>query len=949
MARSRTTISRRVRTSVLPVLLVLAFLWVPMPTAADAGRAASAEAQAVPPARLTVTAGPDEVRIDWQGAVAQDAAGAPVIAGEAPAGGLQPVEIGGLRVPARLVAVRVPDGAAVTPRIQAITAAPWLGALPKATRTATETILADTPAATGLPIAPITMLRDGRIRGVRVVVLAFSPLFLRDGQAQAASSVQATIPGVSLFSTDGNVLSAQTGPFLAPAAVTPPTNSIAALDAITVRVAHEGIQRITGAALAAAGLDLAQLDPAGVHLWRNGVEIPLDAQEVVNGRLAAATALRFYASAPGDRWNSTDTYWLIVSGSNALRMAQRSVPVGTGVLATTAVEARSWRHNALYDSLLPGPHGDHWYAVDLASGPGGPPANWTVQLTNTLPLITGPVVITITGSSRVDGPHHLMATLGGVSQALDWKGDGDWSESLTFSSSAADLSLTMPSPAADDSVLVDGVAWTRPVTLDAGGKGAVFAGMRGVYHYHLVNVPAQAAVYDVSNPLAPAVLSIPSGTTLDFGDGPQPHTYLLAGVGTVYEPVLAHHAAVDLAAQLNADTLYIAPAAFQAELAPLLAWRTSQGRGARAIDVQSIYDAWSYGQVSPDAIRAFLRYASATWMWSPQSVVLVGDGTSDPLDFTAHHNADFIPPYLAMVDPWAGETACETCYAQLDGDNPLDDLLPDVALGRLPVKSAAELHTFVQKLLTYEKIPHVGAWGGRETFITDNYREADNTADPAGDFWTFADAAIAQQPGFVTVQRMYYDPSPSNLGDPWHVGDALVAYQNTLDLLNRGASLVVYAGHSHQWQWAITDPATVPSYLLGLYDTDALTNAGRPAVLLEMTCLTSAFQTPAFSGTTIDERFLLHPTGGAVAVWGSTGLGILNGHDKLLDGFYGRLWQDGTGRAALGDLTAAGYLNVFTNGACCQSSARVFALLGDPLTEVSVAVYPHVYLPVTIK
>jgi len=79
--------------------------------------------------------------------------------------------------------------------------------------------------------------------------------------------------------------------------------------------------------------------------------------------------------------------------------------------------------------------------------------------------------------------------------------------------------------------------------------------------------------------------------------------------------------------------------------------------------VQAIYDAWSFGQISPDAIRAFIRYAAATWNRAPTVVTLVGDGTSDPLNYTKRDNISFIPPYLAMVDPWIGETACETCYA----------------------------------------------------------------------------------------------------------------------------------------------------------------------------------------------------------------------------------------------------------------------------------------------
>jgi hypothetical protein len=196
----------------------------------------------------------------------------------------------------------------------------------------------------------------------------------------------------------------------------------------------------------------------------------------------------------------------------------------------------------------------------------------------------------------------------------------------------------------------------------------------------------------------------------------------------------------------------------------------------------------------------------------------------------------------------------------------------------------------------------------------------------------------------METRRLYYDPSPSRPAQPWREPSAAQAYLHTLELLNGGAGLVTYVGHSHQWQWAVTDATSEPSYLLGLYDADDLTNTGEPFVLLEMTCLTAAFQTPAYSGTTIDERLLLAP-GGAVAVWGSAGLGVAHGHDALQHGFHSALWSAAPMTARIGALTAAGYLDLFTSGGCCQDALRTFALLGDPLTAARVRPARRVYLP----
>ncbi len=293
---------------------------------------------------------------------------------------------------------------------------------------------------------------------------------------------------------------------------------------------------------------------------------------------------------------------------------------------------------------------------------------------------------------------------------------------------------------------------------------------------------------------------------------------MLADVGTLQTPEARAHTPANLATPRDADVLYLAPAAFPSALAPLAARRQAQGHKVAVIDVQAIYNAWSYGQVSPDAIRAFLRYAAATWPHAPRAVTLVGDGTADPRDYSARHSPNIIPPYLAMVDPWVGETACETCYAQLDGDGPLADALPDLMLGRLPVKSATELQALVAKIIGYETAAGGMDWRSQALFFADNYRDAAGTVDVAGDFAAFADQSAAQlDPGFA-VRRLYYDPAPTHQGKPWREPNAARANERTRELLSGGAGLVTYVGHSHQWQWAVTDPAAAVSYLLGLYD-----------------------------------------------------------------------------------------------------------------------------------
>ncbi len=918
-------------------------------------------AQSETSASLQISADEAGVQISWQGSVDQDINGFPTISG------WPDTEIGGTRLPAQLITLALDHSLDIQPEIKALNSEPWLGTLPASEVPSMmmpdgakrQPLIQTQPL--NLPSSPIKVRGDSRIRGTRLVVIAVTPIFERDGQIHVATAFEVNIAGVRLLNDQETNRLTSRQDFATPLILSPQmqvqAGTIAPLTAFgltwKITVTQAGIQQLSGAALIDAGFNPDQ-SPAQFHLWRNGETVALEERGTGDGRLDPVDQLRFYAPPPGDRWNRVDTYWLMLGATPGLRMTGRNVSPASAQLLTTGIERGVWRNNQLYDSTLPGPDGDHWYAADLRTGPGQSAATLNISLNPSLPAAAGSQVLTVSGVAYTSGQHNLSVMMGADSASAAWSGTGNWQQSFTLTDNTTSALLKLIPGSVPDGVEVDSVTWERPVSLNFSGQGAPFNGLSGTWRYRLANMPVNRTLYDISDPLRPVVLNLPPGETTEFEDGPAVRHYLLAGSGTLHNPTVVAHNPVDLLSPLNADVLYIAPAEFHAALSPLLSHRQSQGYTALTVDVQTIYDTWNYGQVSPEAIRSFLRHAAATWSRPPFAVTLVGDGTSDPLNYTDHNNTNFIPPYLAMVDPWLGETACETCYAQLDGDNPLDDPLPDLMLGRLPVKNVVELPILINKIISYETASDSGPWRARNIYVADNYRDANNRVDAAGDFATFSEASVALQPAGISVQRLYYDPSPSNPGDIWREPDAVTAHQKTLSLLSQGAGLVNYNGHSHHWQWASTDVSASPPYLLGLWDIDTLTNSGQPSVLLEMTCLTSAFQQPAHSGTVIDERLLLHPTGGAVAVWGSTGLGVAYGHDALQRGFYQALWNAPPMTASLGQLTLAGYLELFSNGACCQDTLRTFALLGDPLTPARVKPMvssgdQHVYLPLILR
>jgi hypothetical protein len=275
----------------------------------------------------------------------------------------------------------------------------------------------------------------------------------------------------------------------------------------------------------------------------------------------------------------------------------------------------------------------------------------------------------------------------------------------------------------------------------------------------------------------------------------------------------------------------------------------------------------------------------------------------------------------------------------------LADPLPDLRYGRIPAKSAEELRALVSKILVYETDHTPGLWRATVAFVADN-------PDQGGDFDQASERSVALQPQAARIGRTYFDPNAAP-GEPWREADPLRALAGTMGLFNNGAAVLQFVGHGLQFQWAYTGPPLRPDeptdkqFLLGLFSADELRNRSRLPVVLALTCLTGSFQIPAFSGTSIDERLVVQPEGGAIAAWSSTGLGVLYGHEALLRGFYRALWAS-PGGARLGELAQAGYLELFTAERCCQETSSTFVLLGDPLTAPQVELdVEALHLPLT--
>lgn len=831
-----------------------------------------------------------------------------------------------------------------------------------------------------LPTSPLFVIADGFKRDQHLAVLGFSPIF-RDpntGEVRYADSVSASIAGASVAEENDATADPATDsryePVAALATAAAPTNPLANTDAYKIFVSTAGMQQLSGADLAAEGLTSPQVSK--LRLFFKGVQVPLHVIDSNNNNVLNPTDyIRFYAPAAGDAWNLQSVYWLTDSGADGVRMGQRNVAAAGATTRNTAYEVGTYLKNSIYESTLAGDDGDNWFQANLRAETESVGFDITIPhqlpLNNSLPTLLS-LHVTPYALQYGDLVHRLQLSTPGYEYADDntaWivnltgtKPFRDEIRNLSLGKAADTWKITLLKESSDRAVMFNKIAYWLPVQLNFGNKGATFEGVAGTWRYQLSGTPTDVdggrTLYDITDPNAPQRLTIPGGASFEFQDGNTAHRYLLTGPGTMATPTVAKHEPVDLTTKGAANTLYITPAIFREALQPLVNHRKGQGLQVGVVDVQAIYDSWSFGMVDAEAIRSFLAYAVGNWKPAPMAAVLVGDTTWDPHNYSGFNNPSFIPPYIANADPWLKYVPCDSCYGQLNppDSNGRPDYMIDIWIGRFPVIDVVEVNTVVDKIIRYENAPDVEAlWRSTSVQIADDDVRPDGSVDSAGPFIGSAEKIIHFMPSAVRQLRNYFlgtddlsAASPDLLAllnsvKPWLNDNPDEALQRSVELMNSGAGLVTYTGHGNHYQWArIVDEGN--KWMFGWASVGDLRNLNTPFISLSMTCYTSQFHIPAPKHYTLDERLFLHGNGGAIATWGPTGFSIVPAHDTLQEGFHKMLWKSPPLRAKLGALTEAGYDAILAS-AQNYDVAKTFAFMGDPMTAARITDINTIYMP----
>ncbi|MBE7556420.1 MAG: hypothetical protein HS126_35655 [Anaerolineales bacterium] len=709
-----------------------------------------------------------------------------------------------------------------------------------------------------------------------------------------------------------------------------------------IKVAEAGLYALTYSDLQNAGLPVTTLDPRTLTLSygypRQEVAILVEGE--ADGVFHPGDRLLFYAEPTFSRYVDHDIYFLSYGGTNGLRMSSRSGSPA-GLPAGTAWRVATAEGNGYYDPLYPGHRGDYWY-WDKLFLPSQPSRTYTIQVAK--PLASGPnATLTLWLQGYTDPAqnpdHKVKAKVNGASAGdISWNGKQAITATFAIASSVLlngsnQVNLSLPgSGTSVEGTWLEAMTITYPTNQATTGQ-LRFQGEAGRKSYTLTGWSSGLRVYDVTNPLAPQQVTGFSlaGSTLTVGDASASSaTYLVVPASALKTVTSISQAKVAGDPSGGADYIIITPPPLAGAVAPLAAYRAGQGLRVAAVDVEAIYDTYGQGRMDAEAIKTFLQHAYATWPSpAPLYVLLVGDGSYDFKNHSGFNPQTLMPPYLAQVDPYWGETAADNRLVMFTGN----DNLPDMLIGRFSANTPAEVTTIVNKVIQYETSPAPDMWNAFQLFVADN-------PDSAGNFYSDSDQGYDEVQAPFIGQRYYFGNGTSS--QPYIYPTVDLLRSSFLAGFNNGTSLVTFNGHSSWHQWARES-------LLHLNDISSLNNQNRLPVMLEMTCFTGFFHHPQYP--TLDESLLRRTGGGAIAVWGSTGLGVSTGHTVLQSGFLQAIMPQG--ETKLGAAVLAGKSALHATGFHLDL-LDTMTLFGDPALKLHLPVTPinytdHLYLPMIAR
>ncbi|HTF38914.1 MAG TPA: C25 family cysteine peptidase, partial [Blastocatellia bacterium] len=615
-------------------------------------------------------------------------------------------------------------------------------------------------------------------------------------------------------------------------------SDLAKLPAMKLSIKQEGWYRVSQSELAAAGFDT-KTDPRMLQMFVDGQEQPISVSGQEDGRFDSSDAVEFYGVGPDSAYTDSRTYWLVSGSQPGLRI-EKVKSKGTSAASRSFPYTVERRDRSIYFSALRNGDKENFFGAVIARDA----VDQSISVQH-LDVAGSGAELELALQGVTELPHRVRVELNGVEvgyTGFDGQTEGTTRIPLGRGVLKEGQNIVRLTALGDESdvSLVDFIRVTYPHTYTADSDALRFTAQAGRQLSIGGFTSPGVRVFDVTDPGAVSEVAAlaqlqKSGylVTVTAGDGRGDRLLLALTNGRVSRPAAMspnRPSTLRWPGQ-GADLIVISHRDYLDAVGPLKAVRESQGLSVAVVDVEDVYDEFSFGQKSPQAIRDFLAFASTGWQRPPRFVLLVGEGSLDPKGYLGFADSDFVPTKL--IDTRLMETASDDWFADFDGNG-----VAEMAIGRLPVRSAPEAATVIAKIIGYDRSQSSNS----VLLVADS-----NDGYDFGSMSSGLRDAIPQSMKVSEIHRGETDPAS--------------AQSELIAALGQGQKIVNYVGHGNVDQWRAS--------LLTSGSARTLTNSQLPLFVM-MTCLNGYFQDPVLES--LAGSLMKAERGGAVAVWASSGM-----------------------------------------------------------------------------
>jgi hypothetical protein len=368
----------------------------------------------------------------------------------------------------------------------------------------------------------------------------------------------------------------------------------------------------------------------------------------------------------------------------------------------------------------------------------------------------------------------------------------------------------------------------------------------------------------------------------------------------------------------NADYIIIYHANFLSAALRLAAFRQNNLAGyssprIKIVNVQDIYDEFSFGLQNPYALRDFCKYTFQNWQTpAPAYICLLGDMSWDYRNILPTSRPNFIASIPHQQIQY-GEAVSDNDIVAFNNNS----FIPQMAIGRLSCETLDEANVLIDKVINYpgdnskDWKRNIFLIGGGETENDETemrFNEAsqslqDNFIAPAG----YMTSKIFCFP-ITPEQQLFKGTGPEIRTE-----------------FNKGCVVNNFYGHGGGSQWDL---------IFLNDDIYTLQNGNQMPMIFSVTCYTAHFDNQNVFG----EQFIKVPGKGAIGFWGNTGLTFWSIGPQINQAVYKHIFNNS--EFVVGDAIRDAKADFSSTDSQTSDHLALLSLLGDPALELALPKKP---------